>query len=165
MWGATGRVPALWGHDDDAGALLLERVRPGGRLASGAGAGPLIAALHVVPPPGVPPLAERVASAFDVFESRNGPVAAERALALELASSWQGPDVLLHGDLHPGNVLDGGPSRGPVAIDPRPCTGDPAFDAIDWVDGERAVGALAREAGVDPVRLAGWRDAFAPWRR
>jgi streptomycin 6-kinase len=41
--------------------------------------------------------------------------------------------VLLHGDLHLGNVLDGGPSRGLVAIDPKACLGDPCFDAVDYV--------------------------------
>src|SRR5205807_4200451 len=40
--------------------------------------------------------------------------------------------VLLHGDLHPGNVLDGGPVRGLVAIDPMVCVGDPCFDAVDF---------------------------------
>ncbi|OUC96640.1 hypothetical protein CA984_14275 [Streptosporangium minutum] len=48
-----------------------------------------------------------------------------------------GPAGLVHGDLHPGNVLDGGP-RGLVVIDPRPCVGDPAFDAVDWVLGTGA---------------------------
>ena len=41
--------------------------------------------------------------------------------------------MLLHGDLTPVNVLDGGVERGLVAIDPAPCVGDPAFDAIDLV--------------------------------
>jgi streptomycin 6-kinase len=39
---------------------------------------------------------------------------------------------VVHGDLHPGNVLDAGPEHGLVAIDPRPAVGDPDFDAIDW---------------------------------
>ena len=61
----------------------------------------------------------------------------------------------MHGDLHPGNVLRGGPGRGVVAIDPRPCLGDPAFDAVDWVlaggGGEAAV-----QNRID--RLAGYLD-------
>ncbi len=73
-----------------------------------------------------------------------------------------GPSVLLHGDLHPGNVLDG--ARGFVAIDPRACVGDPAFDLIDWVFAEggggstlaRRAGWLAEEAGIDPDSLIDW---------
>jgi streptomycin 6-kinase len=30
-------------------------------------------------------------------------------------------------------VLHGGAGRGLIAIDPRACVGDPAFDAVDWV--------------------------------
>src|SRR5207253_747165 len=41
------------------------------------------------------------------------------------------PTSLLHGDLTPSNILDGGGKRGLVAIDPAPCLGDDlAFDAV-----------------------------------
>lgn len=89
----------------------------------------------------------------------------ERSLATarELAA-LPGPKVLLHGDLHPRNVLDGGAERGYVAIDPRACVGDPAFDLIDWVffgGGDAGVlvsraERLAAEAGVDPESLRRW---------
>jgi hypothetical protein len=39
----------------------------------------------------------------------------------------------LHGDLQLGDVLDGGPSRGLVAVGPKACIGDPCFDAVDYV--------------------------------
>lgn len=55
-----------------------------------------------------------------------------RASALQLAADATAT-VLLHGDLTPANVLDGGSARGLVAIDPAPCLGDPAFDAVDLV--------------------------------
>jgi len=42
---------------------------------------------------------------------------------------------LVHGDLGLPNVLDAGPVRGLVAIDPRPCRGDRTADAIDWALG------------------------------
>jgi streptomycin 6-kinase len=77
--------------------------------------------------------------------------------------------VVLHGDLHPANVLDGGPGRGLVAIDPRPCVGDPGVDAIDWVFWEArtprqwALHAERLAAGLDydPARLWRWCGAFA----
>jgi streptomycin 6-kinase len=79
------------------------------------------------------------------------------------------PAVLLHGDLHPGNVLDGGAGRGLVAIDPRPCVGDPAVDAVDWVfhgargpdEWEPRSRELASALGCDPERLWRWCRAFA----
>lgn len=39
--------------------------------------------------------------------------------------------VLLHGDLHPGNVLDGGAERGLMATGPKACVGDPVDSADD----------------------------------
>jgi streptomycin 6-kinase len=77
--------------------------------------------------------------------------------------------VLLHGDLHPGNILDGGAARGLVAIDPRPCVGEAAVDAVDWVfwavDDPRAWEPRSRDLalalGVDHERLWAWCVAFA----
>jgi streptomycin 6-kinase len=77
--------------------------------------------------------------------------------------------VLLHGDLTPVNVLDGGDVRGLVAIDPAPCLGDPAFDAIDLVLWRaKDAGAIAARAeqlapaiGADAGRLLEWCAAFA----
>ncbi|MDW5595690.1 aminoglycoside phosphotransferase family protein [Conexibacter stalactiti] len=91
------------------------------------------------------------------------------ALARQLSDDRAVPPALVHGDLHPGNVLDGGSRRGLVAIDPRPCAGDPLFDAVDltlWdVDSVTAaharVAAVASEAGADRERLAAWCAALA----
>ena len=122
---------------------------------------------------GFPPLIERVEFIFEFWGKRlrEPEVSAvipqhlpERSLATarELAAG-PGLRVLLHGDLHLRNVLDGGLDRGLVAIDPRACVGDPAFDLIDWVfaDGgettiARRVGRLAEEAAVDPASLWRW---------
>jgi streptomycin 6-kinase len=90
-------------------------------------------------------------------------------LARALVATDQVAPVLLHGDLHPGNVLDGGIDRGLVAIDPRPCVGDPAFDTVDWVfwmtDDPRNWEPRARELavalGVDYERVLDWCTAFA----
>jgi streptomycin 6-kinase len=66
-------------------------------------------------------------------------------------------------------VLDGGGRRGLVAIDPGPCLGDPAYDAIDllvWQAGDIATiearaALLATAIGVDVARLLDWCVAFA----
>ena len=98
---------------------------------------------------------EAVTRAVPVDRLRRG-----HALARALVADG-GVPVLLHGDLHPGNVLDGGAARGLVAIDPRPCVGEAAFDAVDWVfwgmrepSGWRARSReLAPAPGVDPERV------------
>jgi streptomycin 6-kinase len=180
---APAPVPAVLELADDA--LLLERVDPGtrlvdrGRPASIAEVATLVRALHapgVDPPPGLPTLRERLAFLYAMAARRGadpGLVARGRAAALELGDGADGPDKpdgaarvgLVHGDLHAGNVLDGGAQRGLVAIDPRPCIGDPLFDLVDWVlhDGdpvERAH-ALAAATGHDPQRLLAWTRATA----
>jgi streptomycin 6-kinase len=89
-------------------------------------------------------------------------------LAQTLAASAKS-SVLLHGDLHASNVLDGGKKRGLVAIDPRACVGDAAFDAVDWVfwprddpnNWQSRCTILADELGVDEERLWGWCRTFA----
>jgi streptomycin 6-kinase len=186
-WGRSGRTPRLWAADAATGALLLEALpderpiadRPEpADLAAVAG---LIGALHACTgPTRVEPLADRVAFIYDHWIPRycavercrqavsRATLERGRALAVELATGHPDP-VLLHGDLHPGNVLDGGPVRGLVAIDPRPCVGDPAFDAIDfvfWGTGEPGVWAareaeLAARLGCDAERLHDWGAAFA----
>src|SRR6185295_6079650 len=91
-----------------------------------------------------------------------------RRLAMRLAADAP-VSVLLHGDLTPANILDGGEQRGLVAIDPAPCLGDPAFDAIDLVlwrakDVETITARVEQFAptiGTTARRLAQWCSAFA----
>src|SRR5205085_1472291 len=99
-----------------------------------------------------------------------------RRLAARLAEQ-RSPNVLLHGDLTAVNVLYGGDQRGLVAIDPAPCLGDPAFDAIDLVLGPglpadlwrtddvdaitARAASVAQAIGVDTTRLLDWCIAFA----
>jgi streptomycin 6-kinase len=80
------------------------------------------------------------------------------------------PTALLHGDLTPRNILDGGDRRGLVAIDPAPCLGaDLAFDAIDlllWrADDVDMIAARAQQLApsidVEASRLLDWCTAFA----
>jgi streptomycin 6-kinase len=187
LFGASGRVPAVLAADLAAGAVLLELIEPGTtarelRLAPSARdwAG-LLAALHTAPvPPGYPrDLRAQCEGFFDrigrrVSEPETGrrvsaadvALGAERCRALLATESTR---VLLHGDLHLANVLDGGPARGLVAIDPRACTGDPCFDAVDYLldgAGRDGVGtrcaALAAASGLDATRLHDWCRAVAP---
>jgi streptomycin 6-kinase len=175
-WAATGRVPAVLAADAAAGARLLEALPDPTPLARSthtprvSEAAELIAALHAAgDPAGAPPLLERVDFVFPLWERRlppSVPVSLLRrghALAHELAGG-DAPVVLLHGDLHPGNVLHGGPGRGLVAIDPRPCAGDPLFDAVDWALWRSCGDLEARLAVLAPGaedRLRAWCAAFA----
>ncbi len=188
-WRSSGRLPRVLGFDEDSGALLLEAIRPGtaladGNLAAHLGAvaelvGDLHASAGAGAMAGFPSLIERVEFIFALYEKRlrdpavasvvpasllEGSAAAARQLATE-----PNQHVLLHGDLHASNVLDGGSARGLVAIDPRACVGDPAFDLIDWVlvDGgdERTAmpraERLADRVGVNPAKLWRWCESTA----
>ena len=69
-------------------------------------------------------------------------------------------DVLLHGDFDERNLLVCS-RRGLCAIDPMPCSGDPAYDAAYWVHGNRRPGRRARldalvELGFDRARVRDW---------
>ncbi|MBO0840943.1 MAG: phosphotransferase [Sciscionella sp.] len=103
-------------------------------------------------------LAER--TRVDALGGSVGLLRRSREAALELAAD--GPTALLHGDFHQRNLLDGG-ARGPVIIDPRPCLGDPAFDAIDWAllpmrDGDPPHYDIP---GIDGDRLRRWCECIA----
>jgi streptomycin 6-kinase len=184
----TVHTPGVLALDEQLGALLLEAIEPGtplvvsstypdlGRVAE------LLRSLHTsgVPDPSYPTVTQRVAYLFNAstklyqrhpeLTSLVPPELYERGrwLATWLAQdAW--PMVLLHGDLTPSNLLDGGAERGLVAIDPAPCLGDPAFDAVDLIcwqaDDVETVQArterLAAATGADPERLLGWCTAFA----
>src|SRR5690625_2582151 len=152
MWAECGRVPEVWGLNNDHGAVLMERIqgRPlsaGDRLPPMAEIGALIQDLHSVD--GEPehlaelrPLMARVQFIFDLWgrERAEGPAADVIPPTLvhqgfnrarELAHD-DVDMVPLHGDLHPGNVIDGG-ARGLVALDPRACAGDRASETVDWI--------------------------------
>jgi streptomycin 6-kinase len=191
-WEPSGHVPRVWKHDLAAGALLLEAIPdeiPLGVSRAQVSLGDvaeLICSLHRSGSPtmadGVVSLAERVEFIYGFWagrHNRNSEVTHAvsvarldrgRELARTLAASDQVKPALLHGDLHPGNVLDGGINRGLVAIDPRPCVGDPAFDAVDWVfwltDDPRCwesrAQVLAAALSVDRQRVLDWCAAFAP---
>ncbi|MFD6951129.1 aminoglycoside resistance protein [Nocardiopsis sp. TSRI0078] len=189
MWEESGSVPRVWGVDAGRGAILMEwidgdTIAAGGQVPSMETIGSLIARLHGVEVPRrelleLRPLTSRVQFVFDLWsrERAEGPAAdvvSASAMhqgfcrARDLANGTV--DVVpVHGDLHPGNVLDGG-ERGLVAVDPRACLGDGAVDAVDWALWKATsltevvyrVDTLSHVLGVDGDRLMAWVRAFAP---
>ncbi|MFE2720819.1 aminoglycoside phosphotransferase family protein [Kitasatospora sp. NPDC059327] len=173
-WAGLPSVVRLLAYDPAARALLLADVAPGlplrRRDRRPAEVAPLLGALRSVPVDGLalPPLGDRVEFLFDLTE-RRAPGAVPpgaRASARELAAG--GPVALVHGDLHPANVLDG--PAGPVAIDPRPSLGDPDFDLVDWVLDDvtdraalerRIAGLTALVPDSDPARVLAWCRTLA----
>jgi streptomycin 6-kinase len=185
----TVHTPSVLAVDEGVGALLIEAIDPGTPLVESLfypdmqTTADLLTALHAngAPDPSYPPLAHRVAHLFDSGAKpyQRQPELREliplelyergRELATRLAEAVA-PTALLHGDLTPSNILDGGSRRGLVAIDPAPCLGDDvAFEAIDlllWqaddVDMIAArAKALAPAIGSDTDHLIGWCTAFA----
>ncbi|MCR3754224.1 aminoglycoside phosphotransferase family protein [Lentzea californiensis] len=154
-WAHTPAVVDLLDADLTRGALLLARIRPGTPATDPA---TVVPHLHEAKPAGFPPLKARVDFLFEtVLTRRTGTYyATEHHRARKLAAD-NVKAVLLHGDMHPGNVLQG--PAGPVAIDPRACVGDPAVDWLDFVHG----GYDLHGADVDLDRVHEWLTAFKPF--
>jgi streptomycin 6-kinase len=191
VWTADRQVVTLHDADLDRGALLLERVVPGTRLADEPDPWPLTEVAPVLAglwrePAGLggghrlPDLRARAEFVFELTRDRLGrhpevaarvpPGLVERSARRAGALAGDGPVRVLHGDLHAGNILRGPAGRGLVAIDPRPCLGDPAFDAVDWIladaGSEQAVRdriqwLAGRVDGLDPGRAWAWGQATA----
>jgi streptomycin 6-kinase len=185
----TVHTPSVLAVDESVGALLIEAIEPGTPLIESLDypdtetAANLLTSLQAsgVPDPSYPLLAHRVAYLFDSGTKpyERHPELLEvvplelyergRRLATRLAKGVP-PTALLHGDLTPSNILDGGARRGLVAVDPAPCLGDDlGFEAIDlliWqaddvdVISDR-VERLAPAIDVDAGRLLDWCIAFA----
>jgi streptomycin 6-kinase len=135
-WADCPAVVSLLDSVVEDNALLIEALEPGIPLSDWRLAGSLLAELRSVPAPtsGFPTVAGRVDFMYDLARRRNpglpSPlIDASHAAARRLADT--GSVVrLVHGDLHPANVLAAGSRH--VAIDPRPCLGDPDLDVVDW---------------------------------
>ena len=189
-WNGEGAVRLL-AHDAERGALLLERARPGSDLAELEPDAALDVLIGLLPrlwvPAGEPfrPLADEAASWVEhlpeQWERAGRPF--ERPLldagldALRGLASTQGEQVLLHQDLHAGNVLRA--EREPwLVIDPKPLAGEREFALAPIVRGPELGGSerdvlhrldrLSAELGLDRDRARGWALgqtlawAFAP---
>lgn len=182
-WDGRGAV-RLFEADPGSGALLLERLDPHrtlhdlGLWEAAEVAGGLIRRLAVPAPPGVRSLsgiARVMAEHLPPRQRALGDpvprawVDAARGLAAELGD--QDHDVLVHADLHYGNVLAA--SREPwLAVDPRAVRGRPEFSVPEllWtraddeaLDSDAAVRRLLRvlvsAGGLDPGAAHGWAVA------
>jgi streptomycin 6-kinase len=154
-------APAVIAPDERLGALLLEAVEPGTPLevssvypAADSVAG-LLSSLHGS---GVPAIGQRVAYLFGssakLYERHPEltalvpPELYQRghALATRLAQH-DSPIVLLHGDLTPASILDGGAERGLVV------TGVDAGRLFSWCTAFAAMSAM--ELASQPNRPSG----------
>ncbi|HWC82371.1 MAG TPA: aminoglycoside phosphotransferase family protein [Pseudonocardiaceae bacterium] len=187
LFAPSGLVPAVLAAAPEAGAVVLTEIRPGteagdlppDRLPRQWGA--LMSALHATPAPH--DLTRDLRGRCDESFARIGRRLSEPLIGARISPAmWQraierchrlldtqSRPVVLHGDLHPGNVLDGGPGRGLMAIDPKACLGDPCFDAVDYVvagAGQEGIAArcarMAAACGLDGGRLSAWSQVIAP---
>ncbi|GGQ75980.1 aminoglycoside phosphotransferase family protein [Couchioplanes azureus] len=169
----SGRVPAVLAAAK--GAVLLEAIHPGTLVEkmpvppSPAEYAAFLTDLHAAGDPESAPrqLADWIDVLFNSATRRGAELTESKRLREELFAT-PCDTVLLHGDLHLGNVLGGG-AKGLVAIDPMACAGDPCFDAVDYVlegldraEMLRRRDALAAAAGIDVGRLDMWCRVTAP---
>ena len=197
-WDGDGAVRVLAASPDadaDGYALLLERVlatRPLAGLAelaqlaqlahageAGDAAATTIlcavaARLHAprpAPPPPLPALSGCFAALAAAAALYGGVFSDCHAVAQDLLAAPQ-DSVVLHGDLHHANVLDGG-ARGWLAIDPKGYVGERGFDfanllcnpdaALATAPGrlQRQVALIAAAAQLDAARLLAWVVAWS----
>lgn len=190
-WGGHGAV-RLHARSDEDFAMLLERAGTTTLAAAGdldeitRTAGRLSRRLAVPAPPELPRLSAQADQweeqlTRDIGEFGDGPgagaVAAALATLRELAPTQ--PDTLLHGDLHPLNILRGDRpdgSRPWLAVDPKGYAGDPAHDggtllkslAARLLHADDLLGTVTRlldvfadAAEVEPARVRRWAQLHA----
>jgi streptomycin 6-kinase len=185
-WGGDG-VVRLLDEAPEEHAMLLERCQPGTALREAGltddevlDVGADIAVRLWRPVPSNAPyepladvmaewaeLVEQQATTFDV--RLDAALVAEGVALLRQLPATADGEVLLHGDLHPANVLAA--VREPwLAIDAKPMRGDPAFDLPplvlqtgDLLGADDPAAELARRldrvaaaTGTDPSRIRGW---------
>ncbi|MBH1937124.1 phosphotransferase [Streptomyces sp. AV19] len=186
-WGGRGAV-MLYERDDACFAMLLERAGTATLAEAADGdevltvAGRISRRLTVPAPPGLPRLRDRAG----LWEARLRGDAEELTHALSRRTldaavatvrelGRDQPDVLVHGDLHAGNILRA--EREPwLAVDPKGYVGDPAYDGgalfksrapalIAATDVRRAVhrtlDVFAEAAELDRERVRRWAQFHA----
>ncbi|HEX2891847.1 aminoglycoside phosphotransferase family protein [Vineibacter terrae] len=180
-WDGDGAARVL-AQDDDA--ILLERAQGSQSLAALARGGQDDAACRILcqaaarlhgprarPLPDLVPLAWWFRGLAPAAAQHGGILARAAAAADALLAAPQDV-VVLHGDIHHGNVLDFGP-RGWLAIDPKGLQGERGFDYANLFCNpdartalapgrfRRRVAVVATAAGLDRERLLRWILAWA----
>ena len=157
--GATSLAKmALSGHDDEATRIMCQ----------------VAVRLHAPRtrplPSSLVPLPEWFA-ALEPGAMRHGGILEQAAATARHLFAEPRDIVVLHGDIHHGNVLHFG-SRGWLAIDPKGLLGERAFDFVNILRNpdaqialapgrfSRQVTVLAEAAGLDRVRFLKWTLAF-----
>ncbi|HEX6346096.1 aminoglycoside phosphotransferase family protein [Umezawaea sp.] len=172
LWDGRG-VVRLLEHDDEHGALLLERLDHTRTLMTAPVetavqvTGGLLRDLRLPAPPEVGPVGFRDFAADNAAHGHPVPAPLlDAAVALVRDLTADAGRTLVNGDLHYGNVLAG--DRAPwLMIDPKPLAGDPEFSVLPllWnrfgeMDGHRGtwdrLRALADIGGLDVERARAW---------
>lgn len=186
-----GRLMAWWQGDgaarvlmhDDA-ALLMERIEGPASLAAMVAEGKDDEATRILcsvahhlhaargkPPSRLEPLERWFAALAPAAATHGGALAEAHAVARTLLAMPR-EVVALHGDIHHGNVLDGG-SRGWLAIDPKGLLGERTFDYVNILRNpdartalspkrfERQLAIICACAALERRRLLEWALAFA----
>jgi streptomycin 6-kinase len=180
-WKGEGAARVLE-HAEDV--ILMERAEAGVSLVDFAREGrddeascTMCAVLHqlhrsrVHAPPALPSLATWFEPLSRAVQEHGGILRVAAEAALELLAS-QHDVVVLHGDMHHGNVLRFG-SRGWLAIDPKGLIGERGFDYANIfcnpddqtaaMPGRlaRQISVVAKAADLEPNRLLSWVLAWA----
>jgi streptomycin 6-kinase len=182
VWWAGDGAARVLAHDDNA--VLLERATGPRSLSAMAAGGQddeatrilcaVAARLHAPrpnPPPELVPLSRWFELLAPAANALGGVFAQANEMAQKLLATPRDV-VVLHGDIHHGNVLDAG-ERGWIAIDPKGLVGERTFDFVNILrnpDAATALGpgrftrqvdVLASAAGLERRRLIEWTLAFA----
>ena len=185
--GAYGGRGAVRVYEREADAVLMERAMGSSSLVDLALEAGEPAALRVICeqltvlhavscPSDIHPISmETWFSALPVAAAQTGSVFADAAQVYARLAATTRRVAPLHGDLHHGNLLDGGP-RGWLAIDPKGLIGDPVYDYAIMLclepaapqDGPATAPTVARRslevadmAGLSAPRLLAWTCCHA----
>jgi streptomycin 6-kinase len=184
-WGGEGAVK-LYERDDARYAMLLERAHPTTLVEHDKDvvviAGELHRRLRIPAPDGLPRMSEQADAWAEELrkddDELDHPLPAyvvDAALAVVDELGRDQPEILIHGDFHPRNILRA--EREPwLAVDPKGYVGDPAYDATTFLRTRAAhqLGAddlvkvlhhelelFAEAAELDPERIRRWAQLNA----
>jgi streptomycin 6-kinase len=175
QWGGRGAV-RLVARDDERSALLIERCRPGRQLwalpddeATTIAAG-VLEQLWVAAGEPFRRLEDEAARWAEELPRRrlDGRLVDRAVSFLREAGPTQREAVLLHQDLHGGNVLES--ARGWLAIDAQPLVGEREFDVASLIRDRRPATKaqlewrleyLVERLDLDSERTRGWAIAHA----